>query len=118
MSLNENLILCSGVMPRFVNTIIKVEIPRKTSRCYCDIVVGEENGVQSYIDEAFVIEILFRLWTYEHNEWNNNMKRMMVMNIHLILNIGLNVFLIIISGSILKQQCVNLEMIGAGITHR
>ena len=78
----------------------------------------DENVFKSYIDWSFVTEIISNLYTYELIYWNNNIKRMMVMNIHIILNIGLNVFLIIISGSILKQKCVNLEMVGAGNTHR
>ena len=44
--------------------------------------------------------------------------KFMAMNIHLILNIGLNVFLDIISGSILKQQYTNLEIIGSRNNHR
>ena len=35
----------------------------------------DDNVVKNYINEASDIELLSRLWTYERNEWINNMKQ-------------------------------------------
>ena len=59
MSFYENLILCGGVIPRFVNSIMKVDTPKKRMLYVTVIILWfDDNGVQSCIDEASVIEIL------------------------------------------------------------
>ena len=47
MSSNKRLMLCSDMMPKFVNSIIMVDINKETNDIYyCDSVVGWWKGCQ------------------------------------------------------------------------
>ena len=66
--LNENLIFCSGMIPGFVNYIMKVDTPKKLM---IDVTVilswVDDNGVKNYIHEASVFRIISNFRTYELN---------------------------------------------------
>ena len=61
-TLDENLMSGSGVVPRFVNHIIKVEIPKK-QMLVVNVILSwvDDNVVKKYIDKATVMEVIISL---------------------------------------------------------
>ena len=75
MIIDENLMLCSGVMTRFFHSIMKVDISNKLM-VDVEVIVSwvDENVFKKYIGEAYGIDILTGIWGYEKRLFIEDMK--------------------------------------------
>ena len=76
ISSNENLILFSGVMSRFVDFIMKVDIPKKLMLYFTVILSWVNNRVvNNYIYESSFIGVITSLCTDDQTYWIENIKK-------------------------------------------
>ena len=70
MKFNVNLLLYSGVMTNFVNSIMKVGITNKGMIDVTVILSWVNNDVfNKYIGESYVTKIITRFFMDEQNKW-------------------------------------------------